>query len=489
MPTESSVETVSDPEASGVAGPHGLEDPGVGRASTALLPTGPDAIAWAALAAPMVVWLAALWPAVMTNDSVDSLNQALGGQLVNWHPPVYTWMLGISMDLVGSPSLLAGVQVIMLAWAIRRLLGVAVDLGGPRWAVYGFGVLIACLPPVGAFAAHIWKDIPYAVGFLLICEWVIRSACARTSYGIAGPKIGSVVRLGLGLTAILILRSNGILVWLLLLLPILLTAEKPRKYVVAAVGASAVIFVVVTRILYPAVGVNGPPEVWRTTPAVLDLAAVAQHRPEDLDEPARSAMDELAPIAQYRRDYECHWAGSSFTRSLWNNSEVDLGALRDEWREELVQNPLLLAGNHVCAASSTWNPIPSDEELVSFETLHDQVVTNRHGVHSDPLVDGLGSRARDVLRTIEDGSARQILLWRAATWSWTLAILLVAAAIRRRSTWLLVPLIPIVAQGLSIVAIAGPHYRYNSPAWIGAVMMIPAAVVLIASVRKDIVDS
>jgi hypothetical protein len=193
------------------------------------------------------------------------------------------------------------------------------------------------------------------------------------------------------------------------------------------------------------------------------------------------AVDDLEMYAsqeEWAAGVNCHWAGNPFQVQFYQPKPVSLADLREAWRHVLRRHTFFLIGNHLCGASSAWNPIPPDEELAYRQTVWDVVVPNPQGVVADPLWDDLGTDARRLLDWIGFGTTSQILLWRAATWMYALALLLAVAVIRYRrwpALWLLAAF---AAQTASVIAIIGPHYRYMAPAWIGAVLLLPAGLLL-----------
>ncbi len=56
---------------------------------------------------------------------------------------------------------------------------------------------------------------------------------------------------------------------------------------------------------------------------------------------------------------------------------------------------------------------------------------------------------------------------------YVLAGLVTAGVVRFRRWWGLALLVPLAAQAVSVIALAGPHYRYTAPVWIGSVLLIP----------------
>ncbi len=438
--------------------------------------------AWLLIALPMLLWAAALWPAVMVADSVDTWNQAAAGPVVDWHSPVYTYLQRAAYLSVGSPAAVVLLQILGLSYAIRRVLGVVVSIGVRPLLAYGFGAGVAILPPVGAFPSHLIKDVPYAIGFLLALAFIADLAAKRCGLIPEGTtRRSALVLFALGLTFLLLMRVNGPIAAAGFGVAAVLLARQRLRVVVACV-ASLAAYLFVTLFVYPAAGVvDAPPNVSAGI-YVIGLSAAYQQEPELVAESAVDDLELWATQEEYEEQFNCHWAGTPFQSRFYTPMPVSPDDLSDAWREVLFADPLLLVGTHLCAASPAWNPIASPEERIRYQTLWDVVVENPQGVVSDPFSDRLGAAARNVLAfvglTNEESRAwnpvvSQFLLWRASTWMYVLAGLVTAGVVRFRRWWGLALLVPLAAQAVSVIALAGPHYRYTAPVWIGSVLLIP----------------
>jgi hypothetical protein len=240
----------------------------------------------------------------------------------------------------------------------------------------------------------------------------------------------------------------------------------------------AAAFLGVTRLLYPALDVRPVSDHLRASIFVSDLGAVFARDPDAVPDEAVDDLEMYASQEEWAAGVNCHWAGNPFQVQFYEPKPVSLADLREAWRRVLRSHTFFLIGNHLCAASSAWNPIPPEEELDYRQTVWDVVVPNEQGVVSDPLWGDLGTDARRLLDWVGYGTTSQILLWRAATWMYALALLLAVAVIRYRR-WSALWLVAVfAAQTASVIAIAGPHYRYMAPAWIGAVLLLATAWML-----------
>ncbi len=442
-------------------------------------------LGWLAILIPLLVWAAAMWPAVMVADSKDSWNQAVVGPVNEWHKPTYTYVQRLSHVLVGSPWGVTVLQCGLMAWAVRRLLDVAVLVGARRWLLYGFGAFVALTPPVGAFTVQLIKDVPYAIAFLVVMEFVGKEVAARYLHRSAQQDhmIRRTILLFLGLAGLALMRQNGSLVLVGSAVAAVFVSRHWR--LAAAAGFSALVLsITLSSLVYPAVGVVESPQRSSSAPFGLAVRTLFADRPEDVPEYVVPSLELHGSQAEYAELYNCHWAGSEFQPRLYQPKPVDRSAIRRAWFEAFRDDPLFITGAHLCAASPAWNPIATEEEQAYYQTVWDVVVENPQGLVSDPLSDLLGDYARRLLRFVGltnhsdkawNPVVSQLVLWRAPTYVYLLAAGLLVAGIRYgrwRALWLLVPF---VAQAASVIILGGPHYRYMAPAWIGSVLLLPLA--------------
>lgn len=440
---------------------------------------------WLMILLPLLTWAAALWPAAMGADSIDTWNQAATGRIVNWHPPVYTLAQQLAFQIVQSPWPLILLQCLVMAWAVRRLLDLAVDLGLNLFIAYGFGAAVAVLPPLGAFTSHLIKDVPYTIGFLLVIGFVGRGVLERCGFvEFESRPVPRELILFAGLLTMLLARVNGRVAFAIAIVAVLWAA--PRRWVTAGVATGAVVaYIVIGSLIYPALGYMDPPNHVRGGLYVFDLGALYQVDAEQIPTDARDDLELYATAEEWREGFNCHWSGNQFHERFNENREVDLDDLSESWRSALLSNPLHFVGNHLCAASPAWNPFPSPEELANQQTVWNGVAPNPQGIEAKPLSDHLDVAARRFMDSFGINTPSQILFWRAPTWMYMLAGLLVIASIRTKRWALLWIYLPFAAQAASVIAIYGPHYRYMAPAWIGAVMLLPMGGRLVFQPRRD----
>ncbi|AGC41765.1 hypothetical protein MYSTI_00413 [Myxococcus stipitatus DSM 14675] len=116
----------------------------------------------------MVLLYAAVQPGLMSGDSIDQYGQGLAGSYSDIHPPLGSWLIGLSGRLVGSPWLILVLQLAMLSGGMAVLIR-STDARAGRRGLVVFGAFLL-IPTVWSLAVVLWKDVMVAA--LLLCAVV-----------------------------------------------------------------------------------------------------------------------------------------------------------------------------------------------------------------------------------------------------------------------------------------------------------------------------
>lgn len=100
------------------------------------------------------------FPGSMEWDSFVQLVEARNKSYSNWHPPVMSWMLGISDALPGPPAW--GFVAFTMLLFFAALIGVVRLKRRVSWAVVFAGIVLLLLPQFFMLQAVVWKDTLFA---------------------------------------------------------------------------------------------------------------------------------------------------------------------------------------------------------------------------------------------------------------------------------------------------------------------------------------
>lgn len=137
-----------------------------------------------------VVWVAALWPASITDDGVYLLGEVKRNTFTNDHPVLNGILLWSLVKPFGSivPYTVcqAALCVSLTVWALATIRRV----GAPAWIILAASLAIAASIPIGSYWTMVWKDVPSGFAVLALGVLIFRTALGvplqlRKTYQIA----------------------------------------------------------------------------------------------------------------------------------------------------------------------------------------------------------------------------------------------------------------------------------------------------------------
>ena len=119
-------------------------------------PSGSPAPAYATalvMGAGFVFSMAMCWPGHLSYDSVVQLLEGRTGVYSGWHPPVMSWLLGISDWLMPGAGLFVAVTALIYFLSLLSLLWL---VPRPFWAAPAGAARCMLLPPVVVEKGTVW---------------------------------------------------------------------------------------------------------------------------------------------------------------------------------------------------------------------------------------------------------------------------------------------------------------------------------------------
>jgi len=162
------------------------------------------AVTAAILVAGAIVSLAVNYPGHMEFDGLMELAEGRSGIYGNWHPPIVSWLLGLSAALRGDAWLFVlfdtvlGIGAFLVLLRSRRI---------PTWKTALAALAVVALPQFFLFPSIVWKDVLFA-------NATIAGFCCLS---LVGEEAGGKTRLLLPAAIILLslavlARQNGIVI-------------------------------------------------------------------------------------------------------------------------------------------------------------------------------------------------------------------------------------------------------------------------------------
>jgi hypothetical protein len=166
----------------------------------------PRILAAAILIAGFAASVIVNWPGHLEFDSIVQLLEGRTGLYSNWHPPIMSWLLGIS-DAI-SPDAAAFV-VLDTAMAFGAVLALLWLVPRPGWAAIAASAVVVVLPQFFLFQAIVWKDILFAdacvAGFVCL-------AYAAAGWNRPRARLAWLGGAALFITLAVLTRQNGFVI-------------------------------------------------------------------------------------------------------------------------------------------------------------------------------------------------------------------------------------------------------------------------------------
>ncbi|MBB6350514.1 hypothetical protein ACWGH8_12475 [Nonomuraea muscovyensis] len=448
-----------------------------------------------AIQAVLVCWWLAYHPGLFSRDSVLYLSHTMAGPWVSDHSVVYDALLWLSVRVSGDLGLVTLLQTTAMAATLTYLATALRALGAPPRSTTAVAVLMPFLPPVGAFAVTLWKDVPFTLCVVAIAASCAGMAAART------VTVGRLAGLGVLMTALGLFRANGFLIVAVAVVVLVLVVKVMRVRLALVGTVAAAVPLLLTNLVFPLVGIAAPSKTYVYHTAFGDVAVLYRGHPELFGYRDRAVMAAVAPLPRWTEGGTCHTINPLIWRNdfNWQQADAHAGELLDLWKRLLLERPGLVVDARLCRGAIAWK-ITQDEWAVGGETYHfsrrptaetyvgpDKVpdFPERHLFSSRPISQELYEVADWWLVTAA-APRYDWLIWRGALWSYVsyLAVGLAAWALRNRY----VPAVAavVVGQQLAILAnISAQDFRYMAaPIHIGMLLLPLLAASLVRPLRR-----
>lgn len=448
-------------------------------------------VTFLAIQAILLLWWLAFYPGLFSRDSVLYLSHTLAGPWISDHSVLYDGLLWLSVKATGDLGAVTFLQTTAMAAALTALSEALKALGAPRRTTTATAVLLPVLPPFGAFAVTLWKDVPFTACAIAI---------AAVTCGIAahkGMNSRQLIALGVLFTGLGLFRANGFLVVAIAVI-VLIVVIKTMRVRLALVGlAAAAIPLLLNSLVFPLVGISAPSKTYVYHTAFGDLAVAYRERPEAFDQRDRDVLAAVAPLSRWYKGGACHTINPLIWRGdfSWEQADAHSAELLEMWKRLLLRDPGLVIETRLCRGAIAWT-ITDDPAADGGDTYRFSRRPTADTYVGPGKVTDFPERDRYTLRPVSQplnqvatewldlSLAHEIdwLAWRGALWCYLSYLAIGLAAWAQRSRYVLAVGAVIIGQQLAVLAnISAQDFRYMaSPIFIG-VMLLP---LLFSSARR-----
>lgn len=439
---------------------------------------------WAQLV--LLAWWAGQYPGLMSPDSTRYVIHVTSGPWTADHSVLYDSFVLASLKLVGNLALLTFLQTTVAAAIIAFGVSSMHRAGvRARWAVIP-GLLMPCIPSVGAFVPMVWKDVPFTFAEALLAVTTLRLLTrrrARETDGEDGSPKWLLASMFAEFVGMVLFRNDGFVMLVAAAILLVIALKGLRIKVIALALAALALFGLCEKVIYPAGGIQ---------PAASSLAygtfygdiAIAYSKAPSLFSPAeRAVLAKVAPLHHWRHASDCYTSDPLFRRPF-SLQEADKyrNDLASIWIHLLARAPVLMVESRLCRGTVGWDPFPPPSNKASLGELPHVVPADLYGapvpaavvphLQPRPLIPVLG-RVTQKLRSVSDSSmVMQVLFFRGASWCYLLYLALALMAWRLRRWDLLAIGAVSLANQLSVIADNPAQlYRYMvGPIFMGALL-------------------
>ena len=473
-------------------GPDEAAAPGRGKALALLRRVPPSRrlplATFLACQAILLAWWLALYPGLLSYDSISFVLHVTTGPWVNDHSVLYDSLVWLSLHATGGLAALTLAQTIAASIALAYTVSAFRGLGVPgRWTASA-AVVLAALPPTGGFMLLVWKDVPFTICTVLLVPTLARLVSRQDQPGWHRDRLTrrDVAAVGLEFLGIMLFRLNGFLVVLIAVAIMMAVLPLIRLRLAAVAAAGICLTALLNLVVYPAAGIQRTPAVQAYATTYGDIAVAYAKRPAIFSRADLRLLAQVAPLSEWAGSATCSTA--DYTKNapdIYRNAPAVSGQLLHLWLRLFTRAPDLIIGTRLCRGAIAWQIFPGRGAaatqvpvVTTPRGLFGRAAQVRHNpyrsaLRQTPLSARLAAAARFWWK-VSLTPQLDWLLWRGAFWCY-LAYGIVIGFARARRRWAFLSLAAIVAGQQLAVTADNPaqFYRYMvSPILIG-ILLIP----------------
>ncbi len=428
----------------------------------------------------LVYWLA-LFPGVMSYDSVNQWDQLSTFKITNLHPAFHTILEWLLTRLWHSPAMISLFQVLIASlvigygllsirkagWLPGRLLGLL---------LIAIALLFTVNPLVGVMDVTLWKDVLFGFAILLLTIYIFNCISSDGEW-ILHP--GHTILLGCTLAIIWLVRFNGFPVAVVSLIAAAIVYNKYfRHFVYSGLIAAAIILFVL-----------GPLYTWfKVDRAVRFNYGIALIHPVVA---YVNAKTDLVVLTDYERQYlnniyplNNNWSYSCYDASVFFFQDTNLYPVINDpftmakiFSRLTIHDPKIMLDHYLCLSSFVWQPNQPQNvylETILFDNYNLDQNPSWQKYTNDVSQNSILPQVRGWMeRIVKAEWNRDVfkLMWRPAIYMYLFLASLAFYVFRtgRRKWWLLS--VPLAAQSIVMMFTAQVQaLRYQYPVYLIAML-------------------
>jgi hypothetical protein len=424
----------------------------------------------------LFVWLMTLlvyWPGIIGNVNLVAVDEWFAGQLADWHPVVYTLILGTMIKIFSTVSAFLLIQITALSLVLGWGFAYFEQLGVKRNILWILTFITAFLPANLLSVITLTNDIAFSITLAALTIMVIKIVFSK---GLWLEKTRNWICFILVSLLSIFFRYNGIPAVGLTLLALLVFLPAQRKIIITITGVVILGWVLMNGPIFNLLGVN------RVSEGQLDnilLHHISAHVDAgtllDMDE--KQYLDSLFPLEAW--DYSC-----CTNKAMWAKPEFDAQRFHDNSAinkkiavDLFLKAPLVGVKHILCAGDLVWN-IPGqcaiEHPYISENNGRYAWTRSYYPLYKeDSMLPFKVKPLSDLLNLVEENVFLSTLVWRPAIYLYLSILAVLVFYFKTRIGRVFLVLAPIFGQSAFLFLFnRTQNFRYQYCAILIALVLV-----------------
>jgi hypothetical protein len=244
-------------------------------------------------------WLIIFWPATLSVDSINQLEQIKNNSLNNAHPYLSTLILGILVNSLGGVSSYAFLQVLITSLLLSLFTALFLKKDVSITLIYFTVIVFWTSPAIGIYNVTIWKDVLFAQLIIFMAYLYLRLFDGACSKRIVYMLL--VISLATAL-----LRHNGMVYLILTPLLILFLGKSNGRQFISQITVLVFVFFLFQGPIASLAKVNMDNPVSVGIHYRLQLiGAIINSNDANISNSEKDYYSTILPIELFQSDYRC----------------------------------------------------------------------------------------------------------------------------------------------------------------------------------------
>lgn len=302
-----------------------------------------------------IVTLIAFNPGIISEDTVTCLatyaHNIIG--MPNWHPPFYILCLKGIISVWDSTYAVVLVQILFWILIMLQMLSFLYKKGISEKILYLVACIMGISIPNAMYLCSIWKDIPYSIALLWLTVIIARLILDKQN------KIALYVSLVISLIFVCLLRQNGIVPYIAVVIALGIALRNNRK-VLSSLIMSIGLILLIQGPIYSSLGVVEPEEKGGKYIGLSQELMGVYYSGGDVSEDTVTMINVLSRYSVNRNSFYPYWSSASY------DLDVPVGSFIINYIDTFIHNPIMVIREVLCRNDCIWHVFPAKDSIVNL---------------------------------------------------------------------------------------------------------------------------